>query len=830
MSEESEQIYRKIGVQLVALILVCSLLPLGVTTYVAETKAESQLEHKSVERQKTEVENVASNAKMRSQFYERQIELVQSHPAVRNLVRERYGNESLGKRTDEFEQGAAYPALLGSNPDYRDALDFFWDVGDQNPNVDMVRVFWRDGNVLAGYKLGSEVEQGYKADKQWFEATMDPGRVGPNEVYVSSINVARSTDSPTIRYAIPLTYNGERVGLVVINYKATQITEPVTDVQLGDDGYGTLIDPNYTNAEGERVGAMYVANGREESLAFDTSVAGDLAVDTERLEGDNGTFVFTQGGRDWHATYERIELASGHQYYAVAAVPLAEMMSASRAIREISLLAVGVAGVLVALLGWFVSRRYTRPIRQLASDARAVADGDVEREIATTDVTAELATLTRSTRQMKENVVDALADAESQQDEAERQREEAEAFTEHLERQASEYERVMQRCADGDLTARMRTDSESDAMNAIAAAFNAMLDDWERTMADLKAFADEVADSSTEVTAGTEEVKEASEEVSDSMVQISSGAKEQSESLDEAADEMNDLSATVEEIASTAETVAETSERTATVTEAGREAAEDAIDEMRVVEETARESVEGVRTLDDQMEQIDEITDVISDITEQTNLLALNANIEAARADGDGEGFAVVADEVKSLAEETQSYAAEIDEVVQEVRSLSESTVDDIVETEQRIAEGVDIVADAAEAFEEVAEMVDETDTGVQEIDDATDSQADSTQEVVGMVEDAAAISEETTAESENVAAASEEQTASLDEVASRANDLADRARSLQETLDEFEVDAADRAAEESDFEFGSHERGQGGSEFEFGDAGATVATDGRGD
>jgi methyl-accepting chemotaxis protein len=815
MNGERSGLWQKIGVQLIVLILVCSIVPLGVTTYIAESQAKSALEHKSVERKQAEVESVVENAQTRSEFYERQIRVVETHPAVRRLVEERYSNEDLGERADEYEKGAAYPELMGDEPAYTNALEFFDEVAAQNPNIDMIRVFWRDGNVLAGHKLGEEDTRDYKADKSWFEATMDPNEIGEDEVYVSAINIARATNSPAIRYAMPITHQGERVGLVIINYKAKQITEPVTSMDLGEGGYGMLVNPDYTNAEGKNLGALYVANGEDSSLAFDESAAGDIAVSGEQFEGESGTFEFTKEGTNWYAAYQRLELGDT-EYYAVAAVPYAQMMAAARSIEQQSILVAGVAAVLVVVVGWFAARRYSRPIRRLATDAEAVAEGDLEHDIATSAVTAELENLTGATRQMKENVVEALDEAEEQQELAERERQEAEELTRHLEQKASEYERVMTRCAEGDLTERMETDSQSEAMNAIGRSFNEMLGDWEEVVADIKSFADEVATSSTEVTSGAAEVQEASEEVSESMIQISEGSKEQSESLDEVADEMNDLSATIEEIASTADTVARRSDETATVTDSGRDAAEEAIDEMRTVERTARESVEGVRELDRQMEKIDEITDVIQDITEQTNLLALNANIEAARAENGGEGFAVVADEVKTLAEETKESAQEIDEVVQEVRELSEMTVDDIVETEERISEGVEIVAEAADAFEEVAGKVEDTDAGVQEINDATDSQAASTQEVVSMVEDSAAISEETTAESQNVAAASEEQTASLDEVTTRAGELAERSRDLQAMLDEFEVGAGDTAA------------GAGGFDFE--NASAPVATDGRGD
>jgi methyl-accepting chemotaxis protein len=83
------------------------------------------------------------------------------------------------------------------------------------------------------------------------------------------------------------------------------------------------------------------------------------------------------------------------------------------------------------------------------------------------------------------------------------------------------------------------------------------------------------------------------------------------------------------------------------------------------------------------VQQINEITESIMQISSQTSLLALNASIEAARAGEAGKGFAVVASEISKLAGETSDSVSSINDIVLQVNSAVADMVKNMEDTTQ---------------------------------------------------------------------------------------------------------------------------------------------------
>ncbi|MHC3379419.1 methyl-accepting chemotaxis protein [Haloarcula sp. H-GB5] len=516
--------------------------------------------------------------------------------------------------------------------------------------------------------------------------------------------------------------------------------------------------------------------------------------------------------RDANGTAAPVTAVSDGRVYAFAPVPTtnwvtvtsldtAQAFSVRDTVGQTVGLLVLLALVSLSAVGLVLGKRTVDPLKQLRDRAERIEAGDFDVDLSTNradeigrlygtfdDMRISLQNRIQEAEEAVEEAKAARSEAEELRTEAEDARAEAEEASQRLQERATEYSAVMQEIADGDLTKRLDEDAEETAMREVAVEFNAMLDGLEATVSEVAAFADEVANATIEVATGAEEIETTSQTVSDRIQEIADGAIRQHDDLEEAAAEMDELSASIEEVAASSTTVAETAREAVDRGETGREAAESAIDDMAEIESRSADAVDQILALQERMDDIGEIVDFISDIAEQTNMLALNANIEAARADKDGEGFAVVADEVKSLAEETKQAAAEIEAEIAAVQTETDETVTDIRATSDHIDTGVETVREAADAIEDTVDAIENANDGIQEIADATEDQADATQSVVHRVDGVSEISQNVTEDAEQVSAAAEEQSASVAEIAQSADELRDRADSLAATVDQFDT------------------------------------------
>ncbi len=239
---------------------------------------------------------------------------------------------------------------------------------------------------------------------------------------------------------------------------------------------------------------------------------------------------------------------------------------------------------------------------------------------------------------------------------------------------------------------------------------------------------------------------EGSRVVAESSSNLSDGAQTQAASVEE-------MNASIDELTNSIRVIAQSAAK-------AKEQADDTAESARESSQTVSEAINAMRLIEKSSEQINDIIQVISEISSQTNLLALNAAIEAARAGEHGLGFAVVADEVRKLAERSSEAAKEITQLIKE--------------SSRRVSEGAQLSEKVGSSLTTIVDAVTQSADDITEIAKQTEMQSASAEQVQSAIK--------------SVSDTTENGAVSAEELAASAEQLGAQAQSLQDLVAKFEA------------------------------------------
>lgn len=195
-----------------------------------------------------------------------------------------------------------------------------------------------------------------------------------------------------------------------------------------------------------------------------------------------------------------------------------------------------------------------------------------------------------------------------------------------------------------------------------------------------------------------------------------------------------------------------------------------------------------VYELQQEMKQINTITETIQNIAKQTHLLSLNATIEASRAGESGKGFAIVAKEIKDLSEQTNVQTVTIRSMIENIVLNTTRITYSFKEVSESADSQSKSVIDTKDSFSEIAKYIENINSKLQDITDYLQEMDYQKDNLVHLVQEINISASEIASSTNNVQQYTEEQMAAVINVHDNSSVFNILSKNLSKFVDIFKI------------------------------------------
>ncbi len=383
------------------------------------------------------------------------------------------------------------------------------------------------------------------------------------------------------------------------------------------------------------------------------------------------------------------------------------------------------AFIVLALVGFVLTRNIANPLKEISATAERIAAGDLSVTISMGNREDEVGILAQTFARMADSLKGMAG--------------------------------VAGKIAAGDLRVKVQPQSDKDVLGN---AFASMVENLQRLTSDIREGVNILGSSANEIVASTS--------------QLASSASESAAAVSETTTTVEEVRQTAQVASQKAKLVADSAQKAAQISQGGRKSTEDVAAGMNRIRQQMEAIAASMVRLSEQSQAIGQIIATVEDLATQSNLLAVNAAIEAAKAGEHGKGFGVVAQEVKSLAEQSRQATNQVRTILGDIQKATGAAVMATEEGGKAVEAGTRQTEVAGGSIQALAGSVNEAAQA------ATQIAASSQQQLVGVDQVAGAMESIKQASAQNVASAKQLETA--------ARNLNDLGQQLKQMVERYKV------------------------------------------
>ncbi len=279
-----------------------------------------------------------------------------------------------------------------------------------------------------------------------------------------------------------------------------------------------------------------------------------------------------------------------------------------------------------------------------------------------------------------------------------------------------------------------------------------------------------------------DEVKDSTEVTSRSIVDISESTSVTADNIQTQTIMTQNIQENIEKTVARAEHMVKVADTSKDINTRNADIMARLKEQSEILSETNGQVSDSMGKLQENVENVRNITKTIFSISSRTNLLALNASIESARAGEAGRGFAVVADEIRELSEKTRKETENIATILEALNANAVETADAVGRSVEVSEQQDKMIAEASEQFGTLNANVNELVSDIQEIDTMLESLSNANNRIVDNIMQLSATTEEVTASAQQSASMSDKNRENTE----RAQEVLKQVLEVAEKMDQF--------------------------------------------